>query len=308
MGAGGPVRSERRAARARGPSALLSLAVLALLAPILGAGGGCADRAALEAERDRLEAEVLRRQVILADLDTFRAEVSLLERRLAVMRQALERVDLRLLGAGLIEQAATGRLERQEGQPDRVVLEGAGQGGDAAAALEVASDRAGGLKLSSLVVEGARWRAECQLSEPLPEVPAAEAPPPVELPGWPQATELVAEIERLRRELDDADARIGVSLEALEQRRWEANLLVHRLSEPDRLARAEPVVSALFGGARPLMTTGELRPNPSGWVGQGRLSDGRTRGDLLAALTAHGAAEVEDGAEGQVTFQVRPAP
>ena len=96
----------------------------------------------VEQERAQLERQLLERQVVLADLELFMEGVDALGRRVRAMRAQLGDVNLPLLAQGLNEEAATGRLLQQEGEPDVIIMNGPGPVERAVAAVEQAALRA----------------------------------------------------------------------------------------------------------------------------------------------------------------------
>lgn len=217
----------------------------------------CVEPDGLSTHRDRLERQLLERQVILADLALFRSGVEALARRRAALRAQLGQVNVRLLAQGLREESATGRLERREGAPDVVIMTGPGPADRAAFAMEQAALRAPGLRVMSLKVDEARWTLRCEIDNDLP-APAPDRPAALKQPPWWQRGALWDEVVRLQAAIALADTQIGVNIESLGQQQWEVELLQARFEAPSRLRQVTAVVNGLLAGEQPLATQLEL--------------------------------------------------
>jgi hypothetical protein len=270
-------------------TASLALAILLVFT------AGCDASVALGEERERLERQLIERQVVLADLELFRSGVEALERRRRALRAQLGEVNLPLLAQGLNEEQATGRLEQRDGEPDVIVMSGPGPAARAASAVEQAALRAPGLRVRSLTVDDDTWVLRCVVDDDLPQalVPAPAPPTPEPMP-W-QRGELWDEVLRLRAAVAAADASIGVDVDALGQQRWEADLLEARMQAPSRLRQVNAVVAELLAGARPVARGLELSFTGERGQGRARLLAGTRAAEVQSAIEGVTVTDAGDG-------------
>lgn len=273
-----------------------------LLLPIfLLLPAGCEEPPALAEERDRLERQLLERQVVLADLEMFKTGVDALERRLRALRAQLGDVNLPLLAQGLNEENATGRLEQREGAPDIIVMSGPGPASRAATAVEQAAMRAPGLRVRSLTVDDNKWVLRCQVDDDLPTTDEAGAPPKTpEPPPWRKG-ELWDEVVRLRAEVAAADAKIGLNVDALGQQQWEADLLEARMHAPSRLRQVGAVVTGLLAGTEPVASALELEFDGERGKGKARPRADKRAVDLTERFKG---VSISDGSDGSIELTI----
>jgi len=245
---------------------------------VLVVGAGCrADVAALEARRERLDAEVLAREVLLAELESAGTDGQTLVGVVEDLRRGLSVVDVRALAAGLHEEGASGRMETLESGESRILLEGPGPSGRSLDALAIAAERAGGLVLERLSVEPRGWKAECVLAPPPPFEPVDDAAP--ELPPAPRGlleadSAARATVIALEARLSELDARLGVDYRTLERKRFEYGLLRRHGEQPDRLGRMLPALRRLLGGPSPVLEAVVVRWDDGHGEVEGRLVAG----------------------------------
>jgi hypothetical protein len=213
------------------------------------------------------EEDLVKKRVIADNLNQYRRNKAILERRL--------------------HEATEGVAARK--------IEGKGTAADALAALHASADL-GGLLESFKIDEGGSWKATFG-PLPLPpqqDLPRSEPskPPPMRctLPArsifsGSQGQRLRLEIERYEKEIADLDrimvevARYEVDIKAIDDK-----LKVLDVLKSGRVGPGPGSVESFFGGERPLFRSGQVDFKLGNFSVSGKLAAGRTQDEVRAAI------------------------
>jgi len=247
---------------------------------------GCAERAALEAERDALTAELERRTVVLNEVHAeHRSLKSHLDEALVAAATAVPPFDWGQVSQGLASFSATGRFEATDAEA-KLSLSGPGDARYAAQAIAFVARLAPGLVFSAVTLSPTGFTAEGSIlrAPSLDYGPVASVDVPQASSSWPWNSGLAAENVALRERIRAADETIGANPVALEQKKLALARFVDGYESPGRA----PTVSAWVDKLVAHMKGVKLSYVGRGVVMETEPIDPRIGMDVMAGLLENG--------------------